>query len=321
MRDYLKHPVGSKEFVLAVERCMQSSDDGSPRCGVEAKPAQNGERSRLIGCSQPMVELREQIENAARCSSTVLITGETGTGKQLVAESVHQQSVRRSRPLVSINCAVIPDSLLESELFGFEKGAFTGAHERREGKLRQAHGGTILLDEIGDMSLSAQAKLLGFLEDRRVCCLGGSSAVLTDVRVVAATNQDLEEAVLRQAFRRDLFYRLNVVRIRIPPLRERREDLPLLIDHLLQEFSKKFGRTVRAFGSDSTDLVMRHDWPGNVRELRNLIEAVFVNRPPAVVTAADLPRHVLNSFERRDSAGRGDRTRCADQGPGGDELE
>ena len=284
VKDYLKHPATDSAFGAAVARCLGPS--GRAASAQDAEPPSS---PALVGQSRSIVALREQIENAARCSSTVLITGETGTGKQLVTECIHRNSGRRDKPLISVNCAAIPDTLLESELFGFEKGAFTGAHERRDGKLRQAHGGTILLDEIGEIAFPAQAKLLGFLEDRLVSRLGASAPLSTDVRVVAATNQNLDEAVRRRLFRCDLFYRLNVVRIRIPPVRERREDIPLLLDHLAKELGTKFGRAAPSFDAEALDLLVRHDWPGNVREMRNVVEALFVTRPAEVVRAEDLP--------------------------------
>jgi DNA-binding NtrC family response regulator len=238
------------------------------------------------------------LPKVAASDANVLITGETGTGKERVAECIHDLSARHAGQLVRINCAAIPDSLLESEMFGHERGAFTGAHNSYLGKLRSANRGTVFLDEIGEMSPYAQARLLRVLETREVSPLGGLRTMPLDVRFIAATNQDLETLVAQNRFRSDLFYRVNVARLLLPPLRERREDIGVFFDHFLAEFSARARRPM--CGADRTlkQCLLAHDWPGNVRELRNLVEAVFIDPPSGTIGLADVPEHFRRIFER-----------------------
>jgi transcriptional regulator with PAS, ATPase and Fis domain len=240
----------------------------------------------IVGESAPMRRLKACLPKLAACGSTVLITGETGCGKELVAEALHRLSPRCQRPLVFVNCAALPDGLLESELFGFERGAFTGAISRSQGLLKHAEGGTVVLDEIGDMSLLTQSKLLRVLETRQVHRLGASRPDRLDVRFIAATNQKLETLVSQHRFRSDLFYRLNVVRVELPALRERREDVPLLVQSLLATLLA--GRPAPRLDAPAVDALLRYDWPGNVRELRNILECICVDAPE-LVTLAHLP--------------------------------
>jgi DNA-binding NtrC family response regulator len=250
---------------------------------------------RLIGDSAPMRDIKTYVGKVAVTDSHVLITGETGTGKELVAELIHHNSRRVGRPFVWINCAAIPDSLLESELFGYERGAFTGAHARKEGQLKLADGGTLFLDEIGDMSPYAQAKILRALENKAVYRLGGKHSVPLEVRVIAATNQDLERLIAEEKFRKDLFFRLNVARIDLPPLRERTEDIMPLCSYYLGELNQRFSRQVQGCTEEVMAAMLRYDWPGNVRELKNLLEATFVNAPYRWITLRDLPE----AFQRQ----------------------
>jgi DNA-binding NtrC family response regulator len=243
----------------------------------------------MIGKSPVMQEVKAYLARVAAADSSVLITGETGTGKELVAAFIHQHSRRQQRPFVSVNCAAIPDSLLESELFGYTRGAFTGASASQEGKMQSANGGTIFFDEIGDMSPYAQAKILRAIETREVQPLGAKKSVPVDVRVVAATNQDLEQLTSENKFRKDLYFRLNVARIHLPPLRDRKEDIPALFNHYIQEFNQRFGREVEGFTEEALAYLLCYEWPGNVRELKNLLEAIFVNLPPRQVSFLDLP--------------------------------
>jgi two-component system response regulator HydG/two-component system response regulator AtoC len=243
----------------------------------------------MVGESPPMQLVRRAVSSLARTDSTVLITGETGTGKELAAELIHGGSRRRAGPFVCINCAAIPDGLLESELFGFEKGAFTGAHAAYEGRLTLARGGTVFLDEVGDMSPYGQAKILRVLESREVHRLGGRRGVALDVRVIAATNGDLETLVAEGRFRRDLYYRLNVARIRLPALRERPEDVPALVEHLIRELNTRLGARVTGIEQDALDALAAHDWPGNVRELRNLLEAAMLQSRDATLRLGSFP--------------------------------
>lgn len=248
--------------------------------------------SCMIGLSAPMQELRRHMERAAASTCTVLITGETGTGKELAAEFIHKNSLRRNKPFVCINCAAIPDGLFESEVFGHAKGAFTGADDAREGLLPTADGGTIFFDEIGDMSLFAQAKVLRVIEHKDVCRLGGVRQTQLDIRFLAATNQDLETMVSNRSFRKDLFYRLDVVRINLPPLRDRRADIPLLVDHYRRQFSSKAGCSVPEFSDECLQCLSRYEWPGNIRELKNVLENLFLGPVPEQIRPEHLPERL-----------------------------
>ncbi|OQX84721.1 hypothetical protein B6D60_08845 [candidate division KSB1 bacterium 4484_87] len=225
-----------------------------------------------VSRSPKIREIFELIKKVAKSNSSILITGETGTGKELIADLIHFTSLRHSKPYVKVNCAALPDNLLESELFGHEKGAFTGAYQRRIGKFEQANGGTIFLDEIGDMNPVTQAKILRVLQNREFSRVGGNDLIRVDVRVVAATNKNLEQAIEEGWFRSDLYYRLNVVNIKVPPLRERPEDILFIADFLRKKFSKEMRKATRGFTENTKKLLVNHFWPGNVRELRNLVE-------------------------------------------------
>ena len=230
----------------------------------------------IVGVSDAILEVREQLKMVAPTDTTVLVEGETGTGKELVAHAIHRLSSRSSRPFVKLNCAAIPASLLESELFGHEKGAFTGAWMRRAGRFETAHGGTLFLDEIGDMPLELQAKLLRVLQEHEFERLGSTSTVKVDVRVVAATNQDLARLVDEKKFRADLFYRLNVFPISVPPLRHRVKDIPLLVEHFIGMLTQRMNKRITAVPADAIEALIRYQWPGNIRELQNVIERSLV---------------------------------------------
>ena len=248
---------------------------------------------RLIGRSMVIRQLRGHVSRAAPANSNVLILGETGTGKELIAELIHLNSTRSGKPFVCLNTAAIPDSLVENELFGHECGAFTGATRWQEGKLAAAHGGTVFFDEIGDLSLPIQAKLLRAIEGKSVYRLGGTHSVQLDFRILAATNHDLDQSMADGRFRKDLYYRLNVVRVEIPPLRERLEDVPQLIAHYLIHFNRELGRTVRSLSPPAMGVLCAHHWPGNIRELRNVIEALLVDVPPETGGVVDLSPDVI----------------------------
>jgi DNA-binding NtrC family response regulator len=252
--------------------------------------------NRLVGHSKPIEQLRRSIQRVAACDSNVLITGETGTGKELAAELIHANSRRRDRPFVSINCAAIPEGLLESELFGYERGAFTGAHAAREGKLQYAQGGTLFLDEVGDMTLYAQAKILRAIESRRVQRLGGNREIAVNIRIIAATNQNLEQMTSQQKFRQDLFFRLNVARLHLPPLREHAGDLPQLVEQVLGELASRVDRRVESVDPSFFEPLMHYGWPGNVRELRNVIESTVVFCSSSRLTRRDLPPYLRALF-------------------------
>jgi DNA-binding NtrC family response regulator len=250
---------------------------------------------RLAGNGARMKQIRSQIARIACADVSVLITGETGTGKELVAQLIHRNSRRSARPFVAINCAAVPDTLLESELFGHERGAFTGADIAREGKLQHASGGTLFLDEIGDMSLVAQAKILRAVESRVVQKLGSNLDTPVQVRLLAATNQDLETLTKEKKFREDLYFRLNVVRLALPPLRERLEDIPELVEHTMRDLQQRHQGPVRRIEDDLIRRLQAYHWPGNVRELRNVLESMMVLSSSRSVGVADLPSHVKHS--------------------------
>lgn len=287
--DYFKWPLKPDEFAHSINRWARRSLPlpSTAPCGDPAPI--HGNASTLIGGSPLMEEIKSNIARIAKTDSNVLITGETGTGKELVAELLYKSGSRGDKPFVCINCAAIPDSLLESELFGHEKGSFTGANMSRDGQLKHADNGTVFLDEIGDMGLLGQAKILRAIETKRVQRLGSNGSQAVNVRVIAATNQNLEQKITEGKFRKDLFYRLNVARIHLPSLQERKEDINLLCDHFIQEFNLRFGRTVVALSDETLEYFIRHAWPGNVRELKNVIEATFINEPARQIQVSDLP--------------------------------
>ena len=262
---------------------------------VEELRAQVGRRyhlGSLIGGSPPMQAVFRSVERVAPLPTTVLVTGESGTGKELIARALHHQSPRAQRPFVALNCAAIPSNLIESEIFGHERGSFTGAESRKPGQFELAHQGTLFLDEIGELELPVQAKLLRVLETSEFMRVGGTKPVRVDVRIVAATNRDLETMVEDNAFRADLFYRLNVVSIHLPPLRDRREDLPLLLRHFAAAKSRALGMPERTFSAEAVDLLVRHRWPGNVRELENLIERLHILSAEGPIQPAELPQSI-----------------------------
>jgi DNA-binding NtrC family response regulator len=284
--DYLRPPLSLDTVVGAVERQLASMTPAVSGVEDEAALVGTDRMNRMIAVDPSMTRLGPYLARLAAADCPVLITGETGTGKELTAHLIHDRSPRRQQTLACINCAAIPDTLVESELFGYERGAFTGAHGARAGALEAANGGTVLLDEIGEMTPYAQAKLLRVIETREVQPLGGRRAVPLDIRLLAATNQDLESLVAMGRFRKDLYYRLNVARIHLPPLRERRGDIAALVRH----FCRQLGLRAADDPADPTlQALQRHDWPGNVRELRNVLEAVAIASPSGRLSLRDLP--------------------------------
>jgi len=285
VNDYFAVPVDTAAFLDSV-RNWSGTSAPSPDDVPESLSA-------LVGVSAAIREVRSSLARIAASDTSVLITGETGTGKELVAQLLHENSRRRHRPFVSINCAAIPDSLLESELFGCERGAFTGADSARAGHLTAAAGGTVLLDEIGEMTPYAQAKILRALDTREIYRLGSTQRTQLDIRVAAATNQDLEQRIEDGRFRRDLYYRLNVSRIRLPPLRERREDIPVLLDHCIGVMNRTFLRKVQGVTALALQAFMAYTWPGNVREVRNVVESAFVELPARPIAFLEAPASIL----------------------------
>src|SRR5919205_4371982 len=288
---YFEKPIDFSKLRLVVERAVEFADARRENVALRKQLRDRGAFGELVGTSDPMRQIYALIEQVAPSSASVLITGESGTGKELVARTIHNLSPRRSTSFVAINCSAIPETLMESELFGHERGAFTGAAARRLGCFELANGGTLLLDEISEMPVSLQAKLLRVLEDRRIRRLGGSAELPVDVRVLAATNRDPEEAVRRGTFREDLLYRLNVITIELPPLRRRKEDVPLLAQHLVAQLADRHNRPAKLLSPAAVEALQSHSWPGNVRELRNVIE-----RAVMICSSDVIERHHLAPY-------------------------
>jgi DNA-binding NtrC family response regulator len=285
---YVGKPVDLYEFGLLVEKALENTRLRREVRALRAEREQGSPSASIIGHSPQIAGVRELIQRiAASPGSTVLVTGESGTGKDLVARAIHNQSRRAGRPFLNITCSALPEALLESELYGHERGAFTDAKQRKIGLLEHAEGGTVFLDEIGEMAMGLQAKLLRFLEDKKFRRVGGNTDIKADVRFVAATNVDLRDAVLRQTFREDLYYRLAVLMVRLPPLREREGDAELLAVHFMEKFNREFGRKLRAISPEALALVRRYPWPGNVRELKNAIERAVLLARDDVLTVRD----------------------------------
>ncbi|HET6466268.1 MAG TPA: sigma-54 dependent transcriptional regulator [Nitrospiria bacterium] len=251
----------------------------------------------MVGSSPAILPVYELIEKVSDSDSTVLIQGESGTGKEIIAKTIHYNSPRKSKPFIPVNCGAIPESLLESELFGHEKGAFTGATSSRIGRFESAQGGSLFLDEVGEMPFPLQVKLLRAIQEREFERVGGDRSIRVDVRIIAATNQDLEQAVAEKRFRKDLFYRLNVIPLLVPPLRERREDIPLLVNYFLKKFHEKKPRTVMEVSPDALAILTNYSWPGNVRELENMIERLVTLKSTGAITKEDLPKKLVAGNE------------------------
>ena len=297
--DYLAKPFAPEELLHAIARCAERYRLLMDNAALRAKTVEPYKLEQIIGDSPKMKELRQLIQTVAPTTATVLILGETGTGKELIAGAVHSLSQRRNKNYVRINCAAIPEPLLESELFGHEKGAFTGALKQKLGRVEEADGGTIFLDEIGDMSRPLQAKLLRFLEDGTFTRVGGNDELRVDVRLIAATNRDIIEAIRQNQFREDLFHRLNVVQFRPPPLRDRGQDILLLADEFLRHFNHAMKKRVEKFSTTAKEKLLSHSWPGNVRCLRNVIERAVILETTSEIQAASLPDFQLESLLRK----------------------
>lgn len=274
--DYLIKPLDFDKLRLTLDRALEHIQLKKENQQLKQQLASGSHYPEIIGNSPAMIRLMEMVAQVAASEATVMITGESGTGKELVAAAIHHSSPRKAGPFVKVNCAAITETLLESELFGHEKGAFTGADRRKEGRFVQADGGSLFLDEVGEMPISMQVKLLRVLQERELTRVGGETVVPVDVRLIVATNQDLVQMVGAGSFREDLYYRLNVVELKTPPLRQRREDIPLLAAHFLSHFAEKNRKSVDQFAPRAMDLLIRHTWPGNVRELMNTIERAVV---------------------------------------------
>ncbi|MGA7217597.1 MAG: sigma-54 dependent transcriptional regulator [Candidatus Sulfotelmatobacter sp.] len=274
--DFLEKPLSIDKTLILVKNAIESKKLRLENVDLKK---QLHAKSVIVGDSIPMKALRQQIGLMAPTNGRVLIYGESGTGKELIAHAIHAQSLRKDETFVEVNCAAIPEDLIESELFGHYKGSFPGAAADKEGKFQKASGGTLFLDEVGDMSLKTQSKVLRTLEEQRVAPLGGDESIAVDARIIASTNKDLEEEISRGNFREDLFYRLNVIPFFVPPLRDRREDIPLFARHFLKDLAATYGRRPREITDDAVESLIRYSWPGNVRELRNVIERIVIMNP------------------------------------------
>jgi two-component system nitrogen regulation response regulator NtrX len=289
--DFIEKPLSLDKTVLIIDHALDLVRLEEENKLLRQKYPQDYE---LTGKSRFIADLKEMISIIAPTNAWILIMGENGTGKELVARSIHKQSRRAKKPFIEVNCAAIPEELIESELFGHEKGAFTGATTMKKGKFDLAHEGTIFLDEVADMSLKAQAKILRILQEKKFERVGGAKVIETDVRVLAATNKDLEKEMETERFRQDLFYRLNVIPLFIPPLRERKDDIPVLVQRFLKEFSHKEGLSEKEISPEAMEILLEHNWPGNVRELKNLMERMVILTQSDVIKASDIPPFILN---------------------------
>lgn len=312
--DYITKPFNRAELKLKVKKALQIKELERENIRLKSELSDKFKFQNIIGSSEKMQKLFEFIKRVSVTDATVLITGESGTGKELVAKAIHYNSLRGEKPFIVVNCSSIPKELLESELFGHLKGSFTGAIKDKPGKFQMAHKGTLFLDEIGDMELGLQAKILRAIQEREVEPVGGRNPIKVDVRIIAATNQNLEEAVRDGRFREDLYYRLNVIPIRLPPLRERKEDIPLLVQYFLQKYS---GGKNLEFSREALELLSDYSWPGNVRELENVCERLVILSTGKVINEKDLPEKIREGVFRTDNL----MLKLPDEGISLDELE
>lgn len=292
--DFIEKPLSLEKVLLSIQNALRIGQLVEENRTLRTKI---GKEQEMVGSSPAIIDLKAQIAIAAPTSGWVLITGENGTGKELVARAIHSLSHRRDKPFIEVNCAAIPEELIESELFGHEKGAFTGATSQRKGKFDLAHEGTLFLDEIGDMSLKTQAKVLRILQERKFERVGGSRTIEVDVRVIAATNKNLPEEIGKGMFREDLFYRLNVLPFHVPALRQRTGDIPVLVQYFLDFFCGKEGRAIKTVSPEAIEILTEYPWPGNVRELKNIIERLVIMTPDLLITEKHLPISIRTTMK------------------------
>jgi DNA-binding NtrC family response regulator len=297
--DFITKPLKDDLVTLTIERALSYAKLRDENTALKRNLKKQYNFDNMIGYSDGMKKIFDTIEKVASSDSTVMIYGDSGTGKELVARAIHFNSERSNAPLVAVNCGAIPGELLESELFGHEKGAFTGAIRTRIGRFELADGGTIFLDEIGDMSPALQVKVLRVLQEKQFERIGGVKTLLVDVRIITATNQDLQKAIEEKRFREDLFYRINVIPVHIPPLRDRKVDIPILANHFLRKFNKLKRKKVEKILPETMECLLKYPWPGNVRELENLIEMIVVLKEEGSIDVADLPDKIVNSCHVR----------------------
>jgi len=291
--DYLTKPLDFDELKLTIERAMEHTQLKDENRDLKAQLRNRAEARQIIGTSRPMKQLLEMVATVAPSEATVLITGESGTGKELIARAIHANSGRSRAPMVMVNCAALTESLLESELFGHEKGAFTGAERRREGRFVRADKGTLFLDEVGEMSMAMQVKLLRVLQEGEIQRVGGEAPIYVDVRIIAATNIDLRAMAENGKFREDLFYRLNVVHLHVPSLKERVDDIPVLAQHFLNYYAERNRKKIKGFNPQAMDRLLKYPWPGNVRELANSVERAVILSPGDYISEKDLPLSIM----------------------------
>ncbi|CAN5654146.1 sigma-54 dependent transcriptional regulator [soil metagenome] len=292
--DFFRKPIDLSELRIIINRALERQRIERENARLRREIQGRYSFSQIIGSSEQMMEIFEAIRRVADSSATVILRGESGTGKELVARAIHYNSARRSGPFVGVNCAALPEGLIEAELFGHEKGAFTGAEGLVEGRFERADGGTLFLDEIGALGLPLQSKLLRVLEERELTRLGGKNSIRVNIRLITATNENLEDAITARRFREDLYYRINVVPINLPPLRDRSEDIPLLIEHFIRRFSEEHGVKQKSIDTEALHYLMDHSWKGNVRELENLIQRLVLMTDGDRITASHLPPQILN---------------------------
>lgn len=290
--DFLTKPVHLDKLILLIQRAIAQTDQHQQLQNLSEQLDKHKGMENIIGNSASIKKLQEMIRQIAPTDATVLLQGESGVGKEIFASAIHQNSMRSLGPFIKVHCGALPENLLESELFGHEKGAFTGATARRKGRFELANGGTIFLDEIGDISPAVQIKLLRVLQEREFERVGGEETIKTDIRIISATNKNLKQAVQDKVFREDLYYRLNVVELAIPPLRERKEDIPLLADFFLKNFSKKYNKQIDSFETEAMKKLLMYAWPGNIRELQNSIETAVVLSKDKEISVHVLPAHL-----------------------------
>jgi DNA-binding NtrC family response regulator len=290
--DYITKPFTADQLQVVIERALTQRRLQEENRRLKEQLQESYRFENIIGRSLPMLQVFEVVRKVARSEANILIVGESGTGKELVARSIHVNSARAAKPFIPVDCASLPENLLESELFGHEKGAFTGAHMTRPGLFEYGNGGTVFLDEVGDLGGNLQAKLLRVLQERQIRRVGSNKFISVDVRVISATNRDLAEAVKRAEFREDLFYRLNVISIPLPPLRERKGDIPLIAHHYFQKYLASSGKKITGISPETLALLEAHSWPGNVRELQNVVERAVVLAEKEILLPEDLPEHI-----------------------------
>jgi DNA-binding NtrC family response regulator len=290
--DYITKPVSASELWVSVEKALKFKTLKEENSRLKRQLKQKYSHKNIVGTSKVIQKIFSLIDKVADTDSTVLINGPSGTGKELIARAIHYDSSRSDKPMVIINCGAIPEALLESELFGHEKGSYTGAHKMRIGRFELANGGTIFLDEIGEMSPTLQVKLLRILQDQKFERVGGTKTIHVDVRIVAATNKNLTAAINNGTFREDLYYRLNVIPVKVPALKQRKTDIPLLLNHFLKHFQKGKITTLKGFSTEATDALLEYNWPGNVRELENVVKRMIILSENPIVDFIDLPEYI-----------------------------